>query len=168
MCAATPNSDLQSSIVVCGEQELQHWVEQRTFSGVISIGDANRTVPPCLQRQGFSILRLCFQDTFEVNHPNGPKDHHLRALLQFGEQIRHAHSPLLIHCLRGHSRAAAVALVLLADWMGEGREREAVVTHEHIIGPPKGCLNLQIIKIGDRIMQRNGQLISAYLRHASA
>ncbi|WP_207486088.1 hypothetical protein [Arenibaculum pallidiluteum] len=58
----------------------------------------------------------------------GPADEHALAVLDFSRSLR-ARLPdarIAIHCEMGRSRSAAVALGILADGLGPGRESEAV------------------------------------------
>lgn len=67
---------------------------------------------------------------------------------------------LLVHCEMGVSRSAAVALSILADRYGAGREAEAV---EHLLAiRPVAVCNPRIVAVMDELLERGGRLSSAW------
>jgi len=75
---------------------------------------------------------------------------------------------LLVHSPMGQARAPALALAILADRLGPGREREAVVEllyirpdePTNILGP-----NLHALKLADAILERDGALFNAWMAY---
>ena len=89
------------------------------------------------------------------------EEYHVRSALVF---VRQWDQPsLLIHCHAGMSRSPAIALAILADWLGEGREDEAV--KELIKVAPLCTPNRLVVEIADGLLGRSNRLISA-LREA--
>lgn len=84
------------------------------------------------------LLKLAFDDIGleRYGHFVGPSMSQVTETIEFGRQVCRgatffdgpsANSPLIaIHCEHGKSRSAAVALTLLADYLGNGQECEAV------------------------------------------
>jgi len=57
------------------------------------------------------------------------------------------------------SRSPAIALAVLADWLGEDLEDEAV--KELIKVAPLCTPNMLVVKITDRVLNRAGRLVEA-------
>jgi predicted protein tyrosine phosphatase len=84
------------------------------------------------------LLKLSFDDIGMPHHRHfvGPSMAQIADAVEFGRSIADgrllfdgpgAGPPLIaIHCEQGESRSAAIAVALLADQFGDGREREAV------------------------------------------
>ena len=83
------------------------------------------------------------------------EEYHVRSALVFARQWDQP--SLLIHCHAGMSRSPAIALAILADWLGEGREDEAV--KELIKVAPLCTPNMLVVKISDRVLGRAGRLV---------
>ena len=83
------------------------------------------------------------------------EEYHVRSALVFAR--RWDQPSLLIHCHAGMSRSPAIALAILADWLGEGREDEAV--KELIKVAPLCTPNMLVVKISDRVLGRAGRLV---------
>lgn len=64
---------------------------------------------------------------------------------------------LLVTCDYGASRSPALAYVLLADQLGPGREAEAL--REIIAIRPEAVPNVQVVRLGDQLLARQGALI---------
>ena len=69
---------------------------------------------------------------------------------------------LLIHCHAGMSRSPAMALAILADWLGEGSEEEAV--RELLRIAPLCTPNRLVVETADRVLGWEGRLVSALER----
>jgi predicted protein tyrosine phosphatase len=113
---------------------------------VISIRSSTNATTPDLaialaqatRGESARLLRLSFDDiaTATLGHRIGPTMLQIIEAIEFGRRVadgRHffdgpvVRSPLIaVHCERGKSRSAAIALALLADHFGSGREQEAV------------------------------------------
>ena len=57
---------------------------------------------------------------------------------------------LLIHCRAGMSRSPAITLAIFADWLGEGREEEAV--GELLKTAPLCTPNQLVVETADRVL----------------
>ncbi len=57
------------------------------------------------------------------------------------------------------SRAPAAALICLAEWLGEGREAEAVNAIKQI--RPGAVPHVGLVRIADQLMNRSGSLVRA-------
>jgi predicted protein tyrosine phosphatase len=115
---------------------------------VISIRASTAAVEPDLaialaqatRGESARLLRLSFDDIgmARYGHFVGPSMAQITEAVEFGRRVidgrcffdgPSAGPPLIaIHCEHGKSRSAAVALALLADHLGDGRERDAVNT----------------------------------------
>jgi predicted protein tyrosine phosphatase len=115
---------------------------------VISIRASTEAVEPDLAialaqatgGESARLLRLSFDDIGmeRYRHFVGPSMAQITDAMEFGRRVIDGDSffdgpsagpPLIaIHCEHGKSRSAAVALALLADHLGDGRERDAVNT----------------------------------------
>jgi predicted protein tyrosine phosphatase len=113
---------------------------------VISIRASTESVEPDLtialaqatRGESARLLRLAFDDIgmARYGHFVGPSMAQITDAIEFGRRVIDGGSffdgpsagpPLIaIHCEHGKSRSAAVALALLADHFGDGRERDAV------------------------------------------
>jgi predicted protein tyrosine phosphatase len=113
---------------------------------VISIRSSTNATTPDLaialaqatRGESARLLRLSFDDiaTAKLGHRIGPTMLQVTEAIEFGRCVadgRHffdgpvVGSPLIaIHCEHGKSRSAAIALALLADHFGSGREQDAV------------------------------------------
>jgi predicted protein tyrosine phosphatase len=80
---------------------------------------------------GGRALRLCFSDipVAAWKDSTGPTEGDLRRALDYAEQIRKECGEsiaIAIHCAQGVSRSTSIALAIIADRLGPGRESEAV------------------------------------------
>ncbi len=144
------------------------------FDAVISIEDATREADDgrsfafpadhALARQGRlpAHLRLAFDD---VDEPTagfaGPDAAQIRDALAFAR--RHAGRRLLVHCHSGQCRSTAVALGIVAEYLGPGRERDAVAVLLRI--RPIAAPNLIALDLVDAELGRNGALKAAWMAH---
>ncbi|PGH59224.1 hypothetical protein CRT60_00905 [Azospirillum palustre] len=76
------------------------------------------------------VLRLTFEDTGIPTYGlyTGPTMNDVVTAIDFGRRVRdqHPEGMLAVHCLHGRSRSTAIALALIADTLGPGREDDAV------------------------------------------
>jgi predicted protein tyrosine phosphatase len=64
---------------------------------------------------------------------------------------------LLVHCNAGVGRSTAVALAIIADKLGPGREREAL--DELLRLRPQAIPNLHVLALADDVLGRGGELV---------
>ena len=88
-----------------------------------------------------------------------PREEHVAAALDFGR--RHRDGRVLVHCKAGIARSTALALAIIADRLGEGREKEAV--SELLVVRPEAVPNLLILAMADELLARNGALVDAWM-----
>ena len=86
-----------------------------------------------------------------------PDERHVCSALAFARQWDQPF--LLIHCNAGMSRSPAMALAILADWLGEGKEDKAV---RELLKVARLCTpNRLVVEIADRVLARDGSLLKA-------
>lgn len=114
---------------------------------VISISSSFMS-PPRISaaRHPLGVMRLRFEDVLEtradargtIHRP--PTRQHVAAAISFARRVRAADPDgrLVVHCRIGISRSPALAIVLMADVLGAGREAEAVA--EVIAASRPDCL----------------------------
>jgi Predicted protein tyrosine phosphatase len=88
-----------------------------------------------------------------------PREEHVAAAIEFGR--RHREGSVLVHCKAGIARSTALALAIIADRMGHGREHEAVA--ELLLVRPEAVPNLLILSMADKLLGREGALVSAWM-----
>jgi Predicted protein tyrosine phosphatase len=144
---------MQAIAVMSKTDAAKKWDE---FDAVITIEDTSAldglrvTVPQ---------LVLQFDDVVEVvGRLVPPEERHLYEALAWARKW--ASARLLIHCEMGISRSAAVALSVLADRYGSGREAQAV-SDLFDIRPVASC-NPRLLGMADKILGRGGRLVEAY------
>lgn len=130
------------------------------FDGVLTIEDSS-------EASGFRIpvwggveqLVMKFDDTVSDLHGRRPPDAtQVEEALVFGRKIDGR--KLLVHCEMGVSRSAGIALAVLAERYGPGREDEAVA-HLLRIRPVASC-NPRIVAFADALLDRKGELEKAW------
>jgi len=101
---------------------------------------------------------LTFDD---ILRPSGkyvlPEEQHVRSALSFAREW--GYPSLLVHCHAGMSRSPAIALAILLDWLGKGREEEAV---RELLKIERLCTpNWLVVKIADQLLGSDGRLLDA-------
>lgn len=153
-------------ITVCGIEELTEHCEARV-SHVVSILDPAWPVPPALGAYGeHDRLELRFDDVIEpVPDKEPPGLQHIRQLLALGRRLMAepaATRHLLIHCGAGFSRSPAAVALLLAQTVPAIAPRD--IAAEVLRLRPTAWPNLRIIELGDRLLDRRGELVEAASR----
>ncbi|WP_149470001.1 hypothetical protein [Roseomonas genomospecies 6] len=100
------------------------------------------------------------EDTADAAHPRAPRQHHVEAALGFARQ--HG-GRLLIHCHLGIARSTAMALAVVADGLGPGREAEAL--DRVLAARPCATPNPLIVALSDRLLDRGGALTAVVEGH---
>lgn len=105
-------------------------------------------------------LILRFEDVdFEASDVALPHRRHVEAAIEFARE--HRSGSVLIHCKAGIARSAALALAIIADRLGDGREEEAV---RHLLEiRPEAVPNLLLLPMADEVLERNGRLEKAWM-----
>jgi predicted protein tyrosine phosphatase len=119
------------------------------------------------------LLRLSFDDiaTAKLGHRVGPTMLQITEAIELGRRVadgRHffdgpvVGSPLIaVHCEHGKSRSAAIALALLADHFGDGREQDAVNALLRTDFENKMQPNPLVISLTDDCLFRYGRIDAA-------
>jgi predicted protein tyrosine phosphatase len=148
---------------------------------VISIRASTEAVEPDLAtalaqatgNESARLLRLSFDDigTERYGHFVGPSMAQITDSIEFGRRVIDGSSffdgpsagqPLIaIHCEHGKSRSAAIALALLADHLGVGRERDAVNTLLRSDVENRMHPNPLVISLTDDCLFRYGRINTA-------
>ena len=87
-----------------------------------------------------------------------PDDVHVQTLIDFAREWDQS-APLLVHCWMGVSRSPAAAIIVALAVKPD--EDDAILAARLRTVSPFATPNARIIEIGDRLLERNGALISA-------
>ncbi|NVN10910.1 hypothetical protein [Nguyenibacter vanlangensis] len=128
------------------------------------------------RRFAYGVLRVSFDDipvpewvAADGSRWFGPYEEQVRDVLTFGRHVRAAGCDhVAVHCLHGRSRSPAVAVAMMADALGPGREAEAVSrlmtrSARPGVAPDPDSVrrilcNPGVIRLADGIMGRGGAL----------
>lgn len=151
-------------IEVCSRDEAGAILSSEQRSDIrflISIGERHDHLPA-----GYANvpekLRLLFSDTVDAD---GPTEDDVRQIIDAAQPLLGRSGRVIIHCQAGISRSSAAAVILYAILLGEGNEADAVrrvVTQRPIAHP-----NRKMIELADRLLGRDGKLMSAVAGHDS-
>lgn len=157
---------------MCGiEIGSRNWAHRhkRRFSGVLTIED-----PDARRRLRFAgsppeqlVLRFVDMDD-DWPEPVPPGDAELHRLateddVQRGLDFAARHSTLLVHCEAGVGRSTAMALAIIAQRLGAGREGEALA--EVLRLRPEASPNLRVTMRADSLLGRGGALLAVVAQH---
>ena len=99
-------------------------------------------------------LRLLLAD---VVTELGATEEDVRRIIRLAEELCSGAGKVLIHCEAGVSRSTAAALIMYACWLGPGREQDAM---ERVLAQrPAAIPNRRMVELGDRLLDRRGQLV---------
>lgn len=148
-------------IIVASRETAETLLLSRTFLGVISIRDPGSTRPKGLATVP-RLLELQFEDILRPSPScsDPPSEDHVRRIVEFGQDLRDQSGTVLVHCEKGQSRSAATAIILLALWLGPGRELEAVQRGFEVLGRPWASPFL--LDLADSVLGRGGALCRAF------
>jgi len=133
------------------------------FDAVISIEDVERGSKLRLPA-GADTDHLVLQ-FHDLDHPDGETvvctREHVQQALDFAR--KHEGGRLLLHCQAGKCRSPGIALAILADRLGPGREADAVKRLLEIreVAAP----NLVVLALADAVLGREGRLVQAWMAH---
>jgi len=96
----------------------------------------------------------------EIGRPQVPPSiDDARLIIEFADRIRGIEGALLCQCQGGVSRSPAAALLCLAVWTGKDQEQYCV--EELLRIRPCAIPHRDLISFGDKLLDRNGDLLSA-------
>ena len=126
------------------------------YDGVITIENTIIENPFRVQLECPRQLILRFDDiSFPVDDFEEPREIHIYKSLQFADK----NSSLLIHCHAGISRSSAIALAIISNKLGKGKEKEAVKILQEI--NPYCRPNKLLVQMTDKILEREEELLKA-------
>ena len=132
---------------------------KRQFDAVITIEDPQAPIRWQLRfhqlPQPIHLL-LTFEDLDQAHQGivTATEDHVAHAIV-FGRQFEA--DRLLIHCHAGIARSTAIALAIIADRLGPGREADAL--EQMLQLQPEAVPNLVVVRHADKLLNRRGALL---------
>lgn len=158
-----------SLLTICGISELPDQ-GARSVTHVLSILDPDHPDPEAFRAYDphhRTVLR--FHDVIEpLPGMILPEPEHVRAVLQFGEEVAQnpsskAEGHLLVHCHMGVSRSTAAMATLMLQ--SEPEESEDRIMERLAEIRPQAWPNSLMIGFADDLLSRNGRLVDALRRH---
>lgn len=134
---------------------------KRRYDAVITLEDPGCRRPLQLRFYGRPHPPHLVLDFEDVDRDDGcirvaNRDQVAHAITFAGE---HTAGSLLVHCYHGVGRSAAIALAVLADRFGPGREDEAM--DRLLTIRPEATPNLVVVEHADAVLGRGGDLLRA-------
>ncbi len=149
---------------VCGLSELSQHLKKMPQASVLSIenlpahsGNDIGRAPRLRPHRQQKILQ--FMDSYSQDDPNKASLDDVLQGLNFCRAQIAAGKPLIIQCMLGQSRSAAMALAVIADCLGHGQESEAVNLLRQL--RPAASPNKLMLVLIDQLLGSNGRLIQA-------
>ena len=128
------------------------------YDGVITIENTIIENPFRVQLECPRQLILRFDDiSLPVDDYEEPREIHVHKSLQFADENKNG--SLLIHCHAGISRSSAIALAIISNKLGKGKEKEAVKILQEI--NPYCRPNKLLVQMTDKILEREEELFKA-------
>jgi predicted protein tyrosine phosphatase len=158
-----------SLMTICGISELPDQ-GARSVTHVLSILDPGHPDPDAFSAYDphrRTVLR--FHDVIDpLPGMSLPQPEHVRAVLQFGEEVAQnpsssAEGHLLVHCHMGVSRSTAAMATLMLQSEPEASEDRIMERLAEI--RPQAWPNSLMITFADDLLARNGRLVDALRRH---
>lgn len=144
-------------IHICSLEAVRE-IDVSVYDGIITIEDTHIEEPFRVDSDGPEQLILSFDDiSVPMEGYLEPEKKHIHAALRFGYKIaKQTGGSILIHCHAGISRSSALALAIIAQRLGEGKEEEAV--HQLEMINPNCRPNKSLVWMTDEILGRNSRL----------
>ncbi len=147
-------------IAVCGMEELPHFAADFGPSHAVTLLDPTNSRPPIADLDEDDHL---FVGVHDISAPRPehehPQDHHVEALLAFGERLRPAVEAtevrVLVHCWAGVSRSTAAAFTLKCQ-LTEMPERDALLYVQSV--RRQMWPNELIVGLADDALGRRGRM----------
>ena len=133
-------------------------IDINRYDAVITIEDSDAPEPFRVEGEGPEQLVICCDDiSVPLEGYVEPNETHISAALRFAYRVaKETNGSILIHCHAGISRSSAIALAIIAQQLGPGKEREAVQQLEKI--NPNCRPNKSMVWMTDEMLGRNGKL----------
>jgi predicted protein tyrosine phosphatase len=155
------------SLTICGLPDV-HQIIDSTYSYLISIMSVEDVLirPRCIEPG--KHLELFFEDMSDPSLGYGqyyaPNKKDIQKIINFGREILEEQKlstepiKVLLHCSAGRSRSPAAGYILLCDWYGAGKEIDAAKEIKRLV---HNCIpNQYMIRLGDSLLERKGQIIA--------
>lgn len=146
-------------VTVAGASRVLQIARMVPLSGLVIVrgrADGGR-VEPRLLDASTPVLELVFEDLDEpAEGARAASEGDVLVALEFARGIR---GHLLIHSWAGIGRAPAIALAVITDRLGPGKEPEALASVLSI--ERQAIPNRLVVEHADRILNRNGALVAA-------
>ena len=152
-----PNDRLVPGIHIC-TLEAAREADVKVYDAVITIENSRTEDPLRIDTYHPKQCVLIFDDiTKPFDDYVLPEERHVRSAISFAREW--ASPSLLVHCHAGMSRSPAIALAILAEWLGSGREEEAVAELLKVV--PLCTPNSLLVELADKFLGRNGELVKS-------
>ena len=144
-------------IHICSLEAVRE-IDVSVYDGIITIEDTNIKEPFRVDSDGPEQLVLRFDDiSVPMEGFVEPEEKHVQAALRFGHRIaKETGGSILIHCHAGISRSSALALAIIAQRLGKGKEEEAI--HQLEMINPNCRPNKSLVWMTDELLGRNRKL----------
>ncbi|MDJ0946443.1 MAG: hypothetical protein QNJ30_23570 [Kiloniellales bacterium] len=147
-------------IAVCGMEELPRVAPDFGPTHAVTLLDPTNSRPPIA---GLDEADHLFVGVHDISAPRPdhehPQDHHVEALLAFGESLRPAVESsevrVLVHCWAGVSRSTAAAFALTCQLTGMA-ERDALLSIQSL--RRQMWPNELIVALADEALDRRGRM----------
>ena len=148
---------LLPSIHIC-TLEAAREADVKVYDAVITIENSLAKDPFRIETSHPKQCVLIFDDiTKPFDDYVLPEERHVRSAISFAREW--ASPSLLVHCHAGMSRSPAIALAILAEWLGSGREEEAVAELLKVV--PLCTPNSLLVELADKVLGRDGELVNS-------
>ena len=154
------------NITIAGLDEVE-MLAGTPFTKIISINDAHLEEEGGYERRinaYFPKAKSIFSyfDDVDYQTEDGPQENGITLLLDFSQRFTVA-DKILIHCRAGISRSTAMAYAVVCQHTKPGQETKALAYICKI--RPQLFPNRLIIKMADRILKREGRLMTSVKTH---
>ena len=141
--------DLYPSIHICSLSAARE-IDHSIYDGIITIEDSFEEDPLRIDPNICPQLVLCFDDISRpVDDYILPEKKHIQKALKFADNIDGG--SLLIHCFAGVSRSSGIALAIIAQGLGIGKEKKAVKELQRI--NPCCMPNKLVVWLADEVLE---------------
>jgi predicted protein tyrosine phosphatase len=146
-------------IHVCSLSRLHTTVEDTGARHVVTLINAGTPVPRPVQVAADDHLFLGMNDIVQpLEGYVAPGESHVRDLLAFVTRWPRE-APLVVHCWAGISRSTAAAFISTCA-LDPARDEHALA-HQIRALSPEATPNIRLVMLADRMMGRNGRMVSA-------